>query len=263
MVKSVQKQVENAIEIIGYELYLSTYKLSAAFGIDHISMKKLITKHKSEFLSFEDGQKELKKRLISGISNARNKFEKRGRKQVEFLLSEHQAMYLILLSKNNEQVVKFKGYVTRTFFKQRKFISKIIAQKQNAEWLEKRKSGAVTRRISTDVMQEFIGYANSQGSQSADKYYIVITKMEMRILFDFDYLQIKNANLRNFLNESQLSALEKADEIIERALKEGMKKDMFYKDIYKLAKDRVERFADLIGRSPVLSIVQDEPLQLK
>ncbi len=45
-----------------------------------------------------------------------------------------------------------------------------------------------------------------------------------------------------------------ADDVIEKALREGMDKKMPYKDIYKLAKDRVVSFADIIGKSHVHSL---------
>ena len=39
--------------------------------------------------------------------------------------------------------------------------------------------------------------------------------------------------------------------IVERAIKHGMDSDMYYKDIYKLAKERIEMFADILGESPI------------
>jgi len=52
-----------------------------------------------------------------------------------------------------------------------------------------------------------------------------------------------------------------AEGVALRAFDEGMAEGMFYKDIYKFAKERVEALACAMGKSPVLA-PPDEQLAL-
>ena len=60
-------------------------------------------------------------------------------------------------------------------------------------------------------------------------------------------------NLRDLMTRKQLMTVSSAEQIIDKALKDGMRKKMFYKEIYKLIKHRVQLFADLHGQSEIIS----------
>ena len=70
------------------------------------------------------------------------------------------------------------------------------------------------------------------GSTKAEMYYANISKMENKGLF---LIQEKFKNIRNVLTGQQLQVLCSADQIVIKAIKEGMSKNMNYKDIYVLA----------------------------
>lgn len=247
--KKEKKQIKNLVEIIDNDLFTGTYKLSILFELHHKSLKKLIERYR---LDFEDvGEIEVKTRSISGISNTRNS-SKKGRPETEYLLNEPQAAFLILISKNKELVLKFKKHITKEFFNQRKKIIKLQCQLKNAEWQKLREEGKLDRKIETDSIKKFIEYATNQGSKNANKYYMIISKMEYITLFNIELLEQKFPNIRNLLNRYQLVTLQNADKIIARTLEEGINKKMFYKEIYKLAKARIESFVDLVGKSRIL-----------
>jgi len=248
----------NIVEVIDNDLFIGTHNLSKLFNVEHRSLKQTIKNNINDVLEF--GDKDLKSRSTLNILNveSRNKNKKKiGRPIIEYLLNEQQATFVVLLLKGHYKtdkvslITKFKKHVTNQFFKQRKLLSKIIAQRQNAEWLEKRESGKIERRVETDVIKEFVEYALSQGSKSASKYYMIISKMENHTLFNLDMLELKYPNLRDVLEGYQLSTLQNADRIVARALKEGMEQQLFYKEIYQSAKERVERFVQLIGKTPI------------
>ena len=132
-----------------------------------------------------------------------------------------------------------------------------MVQKQNIEWYEKRASGKVERRLETDTIQKFIEYAKDQGSQSAEKYYMVLTKMENNTLFNLALVEQKIPNLREIVEGFALDSLKMADYMVGKALKEGMSKNMNYKDIYQLAKGKVELFAGALGKVPLQMILKD------
>ena len=241
----VKEKKEVVVYFKNNDLMVGTGILSKGFGVEHRALKRLIVKYKSEFEEW-------------GIVTTRlPKLSQRkvGRQLEEYELDEPQAAYLSTLLTNTDKVRKFKRHLVKEFFRHRKLLSKITSQKQNAEWLEKRSSGKIERRLETDVIKAFVEYAYSQGSKSAKKYYMIISKMENNTLFNLDMLEFKYPNLRDTLEGYQLFTLQNADRIVARAIKEGIEKKLHYKDIYKLAKERVETFVGLIGKSPVHGVL--------
>ena len=246
------------IKIIDNDLYVGTYYLSELFNTDHRSIKQTIKNNLNDILEFNENDDMKGSSLnISNVESKSGKKRKIGRPTIEYLLNEQQATFVILLlrghynSNKTSLITKFKKHVTNEFFKQRKLLNKIISQKQNTEWLEKREAGKVERRLETDAIRDFIDYAIAQGSKNAHKYYMIISKMENKTLFHLDLLEQKFPNVRDIVEGYQLVTLQNADRIVARALKEGMEKEMYYKDIYIMAKDRIERFVELIGKSPI------------
>lgn len=115
------------------------------------------------------------------------------------------------------------------------------------EWKQARENGKVVRLAFTDNVQDFVGYAERQGSQNAKKYYMQLTKMEYAAIFMIG--KAVGDGFRERLNAAQLVNLGTAELIAQRALREGMEANLHYKEIYKLAKHRVEQFAGMIGKS--------------
>lgn len=223
------------------DLVAGTWKLSQGFEVEHRALKRLILKYKSDFEELGV--------VTTPLQQPASK--KGGRKVEEYFLNEPQCVYLTTLLTNNPIVRKFKLFLTKEFFRQRKLLAKLLVQKQNAEWLEKRASGKIERRIETDTIQKFVEYAKAQGSQNAEKYYMVISKMENQTLFHLDFVQQKFPNLRDVVDGFALDSLKMADHAVSRAINEGMTENLPYKDIYKLAKQRVETFASVIGKMPI------------
>lgn len=243
------------------DLYVGTHKLSISFKIEHRSIKILVDKFKKEFEELGEG-KILSQNMvaISSFKMTKLSSEKRGRPTIEYLLNEPQATYLLTLIRNNDIVRKFKMHLTKEFFRQRSLLNQIAVQRQNKEWLEARETGKIERRFETDTIQEFVQYATEQGSKSAEKYYMIITKMENHTLFALDFLNQKFTNLRDMVNRKGLDLLKTADKIVAKALRDGMKDQMFYKDIYQMAKSRIESFVDLVGKTPLVEVLPENPL---
>lgn len=132
---------------------------------------------------------------------------------------------------------------------QLKFIdafSRMEAAFTSEAYIEARRTGKLIRREETDTVQEFIKYATAQGSKNARFYYANISNMENKALFLIDQ---KYDNIREILDFTQLMTVSVADRIVAKALKEGMEKQLDYKEIYQLAKRNVETLAAIQGRS--------------
>lgn len=114
-------------------------------------------------------------------------------------------------------------------------------------WQQKRLEGKVARLALTDAVQEFVDYAVKQGSQNASKYYMSITKMEYKALFMVESAVGKS--FRDTLTAIQNGRLTVAEDVAQQAIREGMQREMHYKEIYQLAKQRVEQLASFVGKS--------------
>ena len=139
---------------------------------------------------------------------------------------------------------KFKEWYITEFNRMETF----ILNKKNQEWVETRKAGKLIRNTETDAVKLFIDYATKQGSSNAKFYYANISKMQNKALFLLDQ---KYKNVRELLDVEQLWTIASADKIVIKALKDGMNREMNYKDIYQLAKTNVETFAAIHGKSAI------------
>ena len=204
---------------------------------EHRAVKKVIYTNEKHFLEYGFLHLHVQKPT---------KGSKGGRPDESYLLNENQFTLLTVLCKNSPEVVEYKVKIVRQFVKMRTFLTAIASQRQNSEWLETRNAGKQKRRVETDTIQKFVSYAVAQGSKNAEKYYANISKMQNKALF---FIEQKFKNIREILNLKQLSIVICADEIVTKAIDDGMAKDMHYKDVYQLAKKRIESFADLHGKT--------------
>jgi len=170
------------------------------------------------------------------------------------LLNEDQFLLLVLLCKNTPECIKLKVAVSKEFKRMKMALIRIASNRTNKEWQRVRDEGVIPRRIETDSIKRFIEYATEQGSQSAEKYYMALSKMENKHLF---LVEKKYPNLRNVLGVAELDTVKQADHIVAKALNDGIELKLPYKDIYKLASDRVKMFAEIRGQS-VIGMLEDK-----
>lgn len=234
------------------ELFVSSWDLSLGFGVEHRAIIKLIKKYKQEFETFGI--------LAPTMQQLRKK--KVGHPIQEQFLNEGQAMYLTTLLTNNDTVRKFKMHLTGEFLRQRKLLMQLINNKQNEDWIEARAQNKFQRKETTDVIKLFVEYAKKQGSQNAEQYYCNITKMENQTLVPLEFLQQKFPNLREVVDRYTLDRLKMCDEIVAQALVDGMQKELYYKEIYKLARERVEIYAELFS-SKVRQKLEDSKAEIR
>lgn len=117
---------------------------------------------------------------------------------------------------------------------------------QNNSWIEKRDEGKQIRQEETDVIKEFIEYATRQGSQNANKYYMNITKMTnkyLELLMQTDDYK----PLRDLATITELGFIQMLDLRAMQAIEDGMNRQLPYKEIYKYAKEEVEKLSDSLA----------------
>lgn len=215
----------------------TTSKIIAENGkVKHHAVTKLIQTYENDIKEFGILRFEIEE--IKG----------RGQPEKIYKLNEEQATLLITYMKNTLPVRKFKKALVKEFMRMKKTLLRILARQENAQWQELRKTGKVTRLYETDTIKTFVDYAINQGSQNANRYYTNISKMENKHLF---LLEQKYPNVRDLLTGQQILTIGAADQVIEKALRDGMLADLPYKDIYVKAKENIETFATIMGLSKV------------
>ena len=225
------------VEMKGKKLYSSTMTISEYVELEHRAVIQLVDKYKSEIEEFGTFTFEMRKSAGRPVRIA--------------WLNEEQATYLITLMKNSKIVRKFKRTLVKEFSRMRLALSNIAVNQKNEAWLEKRNRGKASRLEETDAIKLYVDYAKSQGSENAEKYYVIISKMENKALF---FLEQKFPNLRNALEGHQLETIANADRIVARQLRQCVDENKPYKEGYVMAKNAIEAFAELIGKSLVPSL---------
>lgn len=221
--------------------------IADGFERSHDQVKRLVEKYKVQFEKISP----LKGDITKGKTKAFR----------EYLLDEDQFIFLGTLFKNDDQTVDFKLRVIQEFKKCRKTLSAASKQKNDPVWNEIRVSSKKMRLSETDEIKKFIAYAKSQGGtpRGCDMYYSNFTRMMNYLLFIFEG---EFKALRNLLSANQLMTISVAENIISKAIKEGIENNVFYKDIYKDVKSKVAIFSELHGKTKVIdSILIEEETQ--
>lgn len=175
-------------------------------------------------------------------------YSKNGRKFPCYELTEKGffiAMPFIGGRKSKEGQVR----LVNEFFKLRKQLEQQMVERTKLSYQVARSSGKNARVILTDAVQAFVTYAKSSGSQSADRYFSIITNAVYHSLFIFEP---KAENIRELLTTIQLSTLQTAELIAADVLTQGMENNLYYKDIFQQIKKELEIF--IAGRTPILGI---------
>ena len=248
------------------QLVVGTWALASGFEMRHARLKELVEKTKDRLekygplkkVSVTQGNEFLDKKegAIHDQKVVMNRGEKREKKrrggQVDqFLINEDQYVCLLTILPNSEKCLDFKFRLADEFIRMRRVLVKLMVQRQSDDWLEKRSQGVVERSVETDAIKDFIEYARAQGSQSADKYYMIISKMENQSLINIELLNQKHDNVREMVDGFDLDALKMCDRIVAQTIRIGMQLSKHYKDIYKDCRDKVEGFSLAIGRTPL------------
>lgn len=253
--------MENLVELYkGKEPRTNSRLVAKGFDISHRAVVNHIQKYRIEFEDLGALPSELWKRKESevGISNTDliKKKASKGRaelQEVAYFINEEQFMFLGTLVNNSPISVKFKHTLVKDYARCRTQLAKLASTRSSEEWQHVRNDGKAVYLQKTDVIKQFVDYATAQGSKSANMYYVTLSTMENKALF---LLEQKYKNVREFLNVRQLGQVMVADQIVEKALADGMKKELPYKEIYVLAKDRVIQFSEILGKSMVIEMLE-------
>ncbi|WP_303841259.1 Rha family transcriptional regulator [Selenomonas ruminantium] len=185
-------------------------------GNQHKSVSRLIHRHMKRFERWG----------VVEFRDFKSLNSKRGRPTKVAMLNEEQAYFLITLLDNNDTVADFKAELVDQFFKAKK----LLAEKKTDTWQLARCQGKDMRRELTDVLKEYVELAESQGHHGTAKF----------AYSNFTKLIKKPFGTRDNAGAAQLVMIATAEHILAVTLQPLVKAGKDAKEIYCIAKQKVE-----------------------
>jgi len=203
-----------SLNLISNEFRIDSRLLAPELNHRHRTILESLDKYKTQFdtLGLLPFQTEARSQGLHGGGDVRY-----------FLLNEDQCYFLLTLMRNNEKIVESKLKLVKAFRD---------ARKQLAERDIARLDGKQVRRLETDAIKHLVEYAKASGSSRPEMYYVSLTTMTNKSL------GIESGQ-RDKMDARQLQLLKIAETLVEIAIRDGLKAELHYKDIYRLCKDRV------------------------
>lgn len=225
--------MQELIKVMGNDIFTDSKIIAEGTGNQHEAVQKIINKYGADIEDF--GALRFEMRVL------KHENYKGSTREKIYYLNEEQATFIITLLRNSKKVVEFKKELVRQFYQMRKF----ILEKQSKEWQETRRAGKLIRREETDTIQRLIEYAKEQGSEHADKLYLVYSKLANSIV------GISNRDEATIIQLNNLSMME---HIILCVIDMGILTGKHYKEIYQDCKQRVQMVKDLAFLEQVIEL---------
>jgi len=175
-----------------------------------------------------------------------NYIDERGKEQRCYAITRDGFSFLAM-GFTGREAAAWKEKFIAAFNWQASEINRLRQMHAAPDWQTARIEGKGARKAETDVIKAFVQYAVQQGSRSASRYFLCLTRETNRALFFVQSAVGKD--FRQGLSAQQLASVAMAERIVERSLLESMTAKTFYKDAYRTAAERVRQFAALIGQS--------------
>lgn len=209
------------VKVIKNNVFTDSMVIAEGTGNEHNSVTRIIRNYKEDFEDF------------GGIEfmDLKSKNPKGGRPIKIYLLNEQQSTLLMTYLGNNEAVRKFKKELVRQFYAMRQY----IMEQNSIHWQTTRLESKSNRRMETDEIKLFVQYAKENGSKNAERYYCNLSILANKAVGI-------ESNSRDSATAGQLNNLILIEHIIGEVVKEGISKMLYYKDIYKACKQRIEQF---------------------
>jgi Rha family phage regulatory protein len=167
-----------------------------------------------------------------------NYLNKQG-KNIDEIMMTRDGFSILAMGFTGPEAMRWKIDFINAFNAMEKALLRTI---KSETWARARIQGKEVRNELTDAIQDLIEYATAQGSKNAKMYYANITNMEYKALKLLEQGSKIGENFRDTLDKFEINALFMAEQIAQHWINEGMKQGLHYKEIYQLAKMKVEQY---------------------
>ena len=138
----------------------------------------------------------------------------------------------LVMGYTGKKAAEFKEDYIKAF----NLMENTLKEKSTAAWIETRQQGKLTRKAETDVLKQLVEYAKKQGSGHADMLYMTYSKLANKYA---------GVDKRDNATVMQLNNLSLMEHIILNVIQNGITAGMYYKEIYKASKARLETMKDI------------------
>ncbi len=166
----------------------------------------------------------------------------RGREFEIYNMNRDGYMFLVMNIATKKAHAKKLSFIS-AFNEMEKALIKLAENSNDNEWLKVRSQSKQMRLQQTDVIKEFVEYATSQGSSSAQFYYKHITNATYKAL---QLIQHKKPKLKDTLDTLELSQLMVAENVAKKSIKQHMDAGEHYKTVFVLVKQDLIKLADTL-----------------
>ena len=142
------------------------------------------------------------------------------------------AFSVLVMGFTGKKAIDWKWKYADAFERMKDF----IAEKHTSTWIETRRQGKLTRKAETDTIKQLVEYAEKQGSTHADMLYITYSRLANKFA---------GVDKRDNASVMQLNNLSLMEHIILNVIQNGITAGMYYKEIYKASKARLETMKDI------------------
>jgi len=235
--------IENLVAVSGNIILCDSQVVADKFEKKHAYIVRLVQKLISDFGKIKGDSKSPLIREKEG--------EYRGKKYIYYEMDKKFFAHLAMRFRG-EKAFEWQCKFIDAFFHMEQQLLEQRVQQKNIEWQREREQGKEIRLDLTDIIQTFIQYSRDQGAseKGANMYYSNITQMEYKALGLIEKNEKVNKGLRNTLDIMDLYSLLSAERVARKALSDGMKQELHYKDIFQIAKKDVMQLADIMVIKP-------------
>lgn len=113
-----------------------------------------------------------------------------------------------------------------------------LKERQSIQWQQTRLAAKDMRKLETAEIKELVQYAQAQGSKNAKKYYLALSKLANKTIG-------LSGGQREQASITQLNTLTLVENMIHHVIREGIEKQLPYKEIYQICKARLEQFKEI------------------
>lgn len=138
----------------------------------------------------------------------------------------------LVMGYRGKKAAEFKEDYIKAF----NLMENTLKEKSTTAWIETRQQGKLTRKAETDVLKQLVEYAKKQGSGHADMLYMTYSKLANKYA---------GVDKRDSATVMQLNNLSLMEHIILNVIQNGITAGMYYKEIYKASKARLESMKDI------------------
>ena len=184
-------------------------------------------------------------------------------------LNEQQLTFLIMMLRvkrkdEKDNVLKFKKRITKEFFVMKKILLQVYINKQNEEWINKRNNGKKSRKEFTDMLKRLLELTkelepDSTYVKNPKLLYSNFTRMIYKNLYD---IQIKTKNLRDSMNEKQLSILDVAELSALKEIQKCIDAGNDVKKTYEKTKEKIIEYANIVGKSTIIDLISSKQISM-